>query len=565
MPLIVALAAAPAACSNEPTAVGHADSSVSKAAPSRTCVPRVDSVRRVYPWNFGRQAVANVPVAFGDTVDTGVPVPFSYNHDTFEGVLQPYLGSASVIDANVLRYVAPSGCTGADEVWALVRKPDGGHDTVIMVFSVVHPTVTVRDSVAAAAGETRVVRTLLSASAAAPRRWASARIVGYVGASRGTTTAASDTLVRYVAPSSFVGIDTVRPVVEATYKGTLFRDTTRILFNVFARTPAPSYSVVAISPANAAGASLSPAGVSSDGRVAGTMTFSNGETHAFAWSAGTFKDLGTYGGASTVGIGINNSGDVAGYAKASGSPSADQGLVWYAGGPIAEVPGGHPIPVGISNDGTVVTDTSSNLLGTIVFWRAAKVIKTQTAEAFRLSYQGLATDCHYASFAHTNCGVTYPDGQYSTAAGSAVISLNDAGDLWIADWDFGRPFSTHIVTQFETRETCCTVTQANAVWPEMVPADYVVPPYADTAGTSLLPLAGPQVTTSTLSLTASRSYLTPTTVVTTSGAYSIDLQISDKSWHLVRAVAMNDAGQIVALGYNSVTGVRAPIVLTPLR
>jgi probable HAF family extracellular repeat protein len=480
-------------------------------------------------WNGGT-------VYVGDTVRAYAP--------TFGYFISVLYGSATVVGPSA-QYVAPTDCVGLDSAWfpGKMWNSTRALDTILYVFTVTEPKILAPDSATLVAGGSVTVDALAPQPRAA---WTDPHIIGFLGKPHGTVGHASDSLLAYTAPSDFAGVDTVTMIAEATYKAAVIRDTTTVLVTVRTRTPPPTYTVTPIV-GNESSAALTPRGLSTDGRVAGTVTFANGTTHAFSWTEGQFRDLGTYDSSRTESVGINASGAVAGFARLA--DSTYQGLVWYPDGSVATVPGGRPIPVGISNDGTVFTDDGSGYGYPKTIWRNGQVVAHPRGQPDRLTYGGTTAMCDWASFNHTNCYALYPSGT-AIEQGRTVLALNDAGNAIVYENDFGYSYTGFIRSFVPGAESAWV--PLSSVWAETSPPGYVTPPYADT-------LSVPEP----LALTNDLSYLTQTLVLTPNGAYSINAQIADKSWHLVRAVTMNYAGQILAVGYNTVTGAKEPILLTP--
>jgi len=82
-------------------------------------------------------------------------------------------------------------------------------------------------------------------------------------------------------------------------------------------------------------------GVNNSGSVVGQASYNGSAsasyTHAFLWSGGASKDLGTLGGVNSTATGINDSGDVVGFANLSGDGSAAPFL--YSNGNMIQLAG----------------------------------------------------------------------------------------------------------------------------------------------------------------------------------------------------------------------------------
>jgi probable HAF family extracellular repeat protein len=92
-----------------------------------------------------------------------------------------------------------------------------------------------------------------------------------------------------------------------------------------------------------------PYGVNNQGQVVGyTQNTTSGGLHAFLYSGGATKDLGTFGGNDSFGNGINNSGQVVGSADtASGAGHA----FLYSGGVMKDL--GTGTAIGINDNGQI--------------------------------------------------------------------------------------------------------------------------------------------------------------------------------------------------------------------
>jgi probable HAF family extracellular repeat protein len=67
------------------------------------------------------------------------------------------------------------------------------------------------------------------------------------------------------------------------------------------------------------------------GQIVGTSTTATGQTHAFVWTAGVMKDLGTLGGTYSEGAAINSLGQATGVANVTGD-TASHGFLYDPAG-----------------------------------------------------------------------------------------------------------------------------------------------------------------------------------------------------------------------------------------
>ena len=75
--------------------------------------------------------------------------------------------------------------------------------------------------------------------------------------------------------------------------------------------------------------SSSATGINDSGQIVGNAANSSGATHAFIYSGGTMKDLGTLGGNNSIANGISDNGQVAGWANTG---DGSQYAFLYSGG-----------------------------------------------------------------------------------------------------------------------------------------------------------------------------------------------------------------------------------------
>ena len=126
------------------------------------------------------------------------------------------------------------------------------------------------------------------------------------------------------------------------------------------------------------GADSSGSGINNSGQVTGDSLITNGSaTHAFLYSGGSMSDLhtlgdpnqeGLQGGPSSHGYGINDSGQVTGYSNISNYSSATHAFLYSGGGmrDLGTLPGGTlSSGYGINNSGQVVGESTVNTGATI--------------------------------------------------------------------------------------------------------------------------------------------------------------------------------------------------------
>lgn len=459
-------------------------------------------------------------VALGGTTQTVVNVVRART------VLPPMYGQATVIWTGQVQYVPPARCTGVDTMWYV-----GVRDTGLLVVRILNPVLASADSTDVVPQEV-VTRTRITPSSSTP--WTSPRIIGFAGSSHGTLTIVDDYVMKYLAPSDYHGVDSVNMIVEADLNGVTLRDTALVQFNVLQRgTPPGPYDVTPIGPT---GSNLVASHLSSDGRVAGTATLDAGVTHAFKWTNGVYTDLGPYNGSSTVGVGINSSGDVAGYAKTGVSTSV--GLIWKADGSVVVIPQGAPISIGITDGGAVVAGGSYLVDGQFV---------RTVRGAIALNDAGDVLSCYLSGY--QTCGLTDPLGHETfidLGHGTYPVLMNDSSDVWVSGrggstMDYHDVFFEHVATNGTKASRTL-----NSVFPELVP-------FGDSS------VVGAQTP---LALDDRRNLLETNLLVTSRGAFVIDDLLADRTWHLVQAIAMNDRGQILAIARNGSAGTTSLVLLT---
>jgi probable HAF family extracellular repeat protein len=109
--------------------------------------------------------------------------------------------------------------------------------------------------------------------------------------------------------------------------------------------------------------------VNNNGQVTGYSTTAAGHTHAFLYSAGVMTDLGTLGGTESYGRSINDNGQVVGDSLTSGGSTFSRAFL-YNGGPLIDLGtlgGSGSGALGINNSGqitggaTLAGDFSNNV------------------------------------------------------------------------------------------------------------------------------------------------------------------------------------------------------------
>ena len=100
-------------------------------------------------------------------------------------------------------------------------------------------------------------------------------------------------------------------------------------------------------------------GVNDSGQVVGYAWTSSGSSNAFLYSGGSMQNLGAFGGKSSDAQGINNNGQVVGNAYTSGN--LDNAFL-YSGGSMQDLGGGtYSVADGMNNSGQIVgVATTSN-------------------------------------------------------------------------------------------------------------------------------------------------------------------------------------------------------------
>ena len=96
-------------------------------------------------------------------------------------------------------------------------------------------------------------------------------------------------------------------------------------------------------------------GINNSGQIVGYADTASGQTHAFLYSGGTMTDLGTLpGGTYSFATGINNNGQIVGYSTtASGQTHA----FLYSGGQMTDL---GTLPGGTNSWATGINDRRSN-------------------------------------------------------------------------------------------------------------------------------------------------------------------------------------------------------------
>jgi probable HAF family extracellular repeat protein len=480
-------------------------------------------------------------VVVPDTVALRSPLDWFFQPSPPRTIVEviPGHGVATQVSPGGIKYQTPR-CIGVDSVWFVSRWPTGQVDTSLISIRLRPPAIAQQASTQLWAGA-EVTTNFLSKTA--NRGFNTPRVVGIANSSiLGTIAIVDDSLIRYTAPGNVDATDSVRAIFEATFTadfgGASFRDTTLLVFDFRYRSPPGPYTVEAIT---APSLSLTARSLSADGKVVGTAALSNGETRAYRWVAGTFTDLGLHGGLSTVGVGINAAGDVAGYAlKPDLSRST---VVWKANGQIWEVPGGSPLSLGISESGVVVVGRE--------YWRDGQQVRTlgdATTKPATLTTAGdvLSTSDGPPNSIYPAFAVWWSDGRvtpFGYGHGSWPVIMNDSSDVW---GKIGTNPQTEAIFERASRNGQSRSLAISSAFPELLPPGAV----------GLRPQTK-------LKLDNNRNLLTTDLIVTARGAFRIDDYILDPNWELVDAISMNDRGQILGIGRNVLTGVTTPILLNP--
>lgn len=116
----------------------------------------------------------------------------------------------------------------------------------------------------------------------------------------------------------------------------------------------PQYNVIDL--AALAGSDVGSANsINNSGQVVGDFQASDGHLHAFVYSAGTFRDQGTFGGKTSWARGINDAGQVAGSADTTDSRHA----FLYSGGQMHDLG-----TLGGNSSTAFAIDSHGNVVGT---------------------------------------------------------------------------------------------------------------------------------------------------------------------------------------------------------
>ena len=243
-------------------------------------------------------------------------------------------------------------------------------------------------------------------------------------------------------------------------------------------------------------------GINAAGHVVGRSYGATGD-HAFLWDAGTMTDLGTLGGYSSVGVGINDRGQVIGWSgTATGYTHA---FLWDAGG-LADLGtlGGYSSEAHAINDATKIVGVSQTAAGNhhATLWIGARPAAWSISEIGTLpghdrsvayaineagqvvgeSCAGPTTQCHaFLWDAGTMTDLGTLGGVYSAAYGvndaGRVVgqSSNATGAYHAFLWDAG--VMTDLGTLGGTASAAFSISDAGRVvgWSETEPGSY--PPH----------------------------------------------------------------------------------------
>jgi probable HAF family extracellular repeat protein len=308
---------------------------------------------------------------------------------------------------------------------------------------------------------------------------------------------------------------------------------------------------------------LQPTAVNASGQVVGYSSSTNGQIHAFLYSAGQLIDLGTLpGGNYSEANGINSSGQVVGYSTvASGSSHA----FLYSGGQMTDL---GTLPRGFSSVATGINDA-----GLIVGYSDTRPLGytyPQPDHAFVYS-NGTMTDIGslgtiFAVFSHAVAinstgqivgwsnkddgsgphAFLYSGGQMSdlgTLGGSVshALAINSAGQIVGSSYTSGDILTHAFLYSGGTMADIGTVAGYNSS-------------YA-TGINSLGEIVG---------YTYGGSGTPPFIYTAATGMTDINTLISNSNWHVSYAYGVNDAGQIICVGSDFADSLNN-CLLTPIK
>ena len=292
-------------------------------------------------------------------------------------------------------------------------------------------------------------------------------------------------------------------------------------------------------------------GINNSGQVVGYADTSSGSTHAFLYSNGTMADLGTLSGASSsYGLGTNNNGQVVGYTyAANGSYRA----FLYSNGTMADLgtlPGGSwSWATGINDNGQVVgwaTPSSGTLTEHAFLYSNGKMADLGTlgglqSQAYGINNNGQVVgavtpssgDAYAFLYSSSNGTVIYP-GTLPGYSGSAALAINAGGQVagfaWPPPTDPNSPEVAFLYSNGKMTALCDGDARG-------INDSGQVVGYGGNGHAFLY-----------------------------SNGTCADLNslVSASSWTLEGALAINDSGQIVGDAYNHTTGQEQAVLLTPV-